>query len=224
MSAIIEKIPPALRKAAYVESSGNIMLPAMRLMYGSFFTPVKPSKKETDPKKRQWTGTGLIPGAFDISVLEKAIKEIVDENLPEAKQKKLADGSLPYNYPILDSAKKNSFAEYADEYPLHVKANTKEWTRDGKRRPAPQVLDAKGAEVTEEMEPDAVYNGRWFRMTVQPFWYPASEGKAGVSLGLVNVQLLWNDDPLAGGKAKASNEFAVVDIDEDEEVNEDEFA
>lgn len=217
MSEIIQKIPAALRKAAYVESSGNIMMPAMRLMYGSFFTPVKPSKKETDPKKRHWTGTGLIPAGFDISVLNKAIDDILAENLTEAKRKPLSDGSLPYNHPVLNTAKKNSFAEYADEYPFHIKANTKEFTRDGKKRPAPQVLDPKGNDVTEEMEPDAVYNGRWFRMTVQPFWYPASEGKAGVSLGLVNVQLLYNDDPLAGGKAKASQEFSVVEIDEEED-------
>ena len=220
MSAVIEKLTPGMKKAFVIESSGNIMLPAMRLMYGAFFTTVFPSKRERDPKKKRWGGTGLIPAVADIKVLEDEINEIVGENLTEAKRKPNADGSLPYMHPIHKTAGNQSLAAYADEYPYFVRLGTREFDNNGKRRPAPQVLSAKGLELTEEHEADEVYNGRWFRASVNPYWYPAQEGKPGVSLGLVNIQLLHNDDPLAGGKAKASAEFEAVDIDEDEDVNE----
>lgn len=220
MSAVIEKLTPGMKKAFVIESSGNIMLPAMRLMYGAFFTTVFPSKRERDPKKKRWGGTGLIPGVASVKALEDAINEIVGENLTEAKRKPAPDGTLPYNFPILKTAKIASLASYADEYPLCVRLGTREFDNNGKRRPAPQVVNPKGLELTEEHEADEVYNGRWFRASVNPYWYDAQDGKPGVSLGLVNIQLLFNDDPLAGGKAKASAEFEAVDIDEDEDVNE----
>lgn len=223
-SPVIAKLSDVLKKAYVVESSGNLMTPAGRIMYGSFFTTVAPSKNERDPKKKQWGTTLLLPAVADLTALEAEIDRIVSDNLTESKRAPLKDGTLPYNYPILKTAKINSLASYADEYPFCIRPNTKEFTRDGRPRPAPQVLDAKGREVSNEDEADQIYNGRWARLTLNPYWYPANEGKAGVSLGLVNVQLLYNDDPLAGGKARAESEFAAVDIDEDEDVNEDVYA
>jgi hypothetical protein len=220
MSPIIKKLPDSL-KSARLLSSGNIMLPAMRMMYPALFQPTAPTRRETDPKKVQWAITGLIPGVCDLSALEKAIQELVDENMTAAKQKRLPDGTLPYRLPIIDTASQARLAEMADDYPKLIRSNAKKFTANGQERPAPDVIDVKGKDVPEEDAPDAVYNGRWFRMTVRPYWYDGREGKPGISCGLVNVQLLYNDDALAGGKPKASSEFeALPEIDDEDEVEE----
>lgn len=225
MSPILEKLTDNMKKATIIASSGNIRLPAMRMMYPTLFTPGFPSKREQDPKKKRWSVTGLIPAGFDLSALEQGIDEIINEELTEQKRQPNKDGSLPYNFPILKTAGINSLADYADDYPFCVRLGARAFTNDGKRRPAPQVINAKGVEIPEADEAEELYNGRWFMASTNPFWYPPYDGKPGVSLGLVNVQTLYNDDPLAGGKPAASSEFAAVDIDEDEEeVNEELYA
>lgn len=220
MSPIIAKLSESMKRASIIEASGNLKLPAMRMMYAALHVPVFPSKRERDPKKKRWGITGLIPHVADISIMEKTLNEIVAEQLTEAKRKPLADGSLPYNWPILKTAKIQSLAAYAEEYPFCVRLGSREYSNDGQMRPAPEVISAKNVSVTEDMAPKEIYNGRWFTASCNPFWYPPHDGKPGISLGLGNVQLLYNDDPLAGGKAKATAEFAAVDLDEDEEVEE----
>lgn len=203
-------IPDSMMKAIVSDKSGNIILLG-RMMFADLFTPSFPSKRERDPKKKRWGLNLLTPDGYDVSVLEKAIDEIVADNLTEKKREKLGDGSLPFNIPIIKTGKVQSLASYADEYPLVVRPGAKEYTNDGKLRPKPEVVDAKGQPVDESRDPEECYNGRWCRVSANPFWYPAYDGKPGVSLGLVNVQLLWHDDPLAGGKAKASSDFEAVD-------------
>lgn len=227
MSEVIKKVPEALRKASISEKSGNIILPAGRMMFADLFQSAFPSKRERDPKKKRWGLNLLIPDGFDLSVLEQEVERIVAENLTDAKRKPLGDGSLPYNVPIIKTGKVSSLASYADEYPTVLRPGAKEFTNDGKQRPRPEVVDAKGVAIDESRDPEECYNGRWCRLSVNPFWYPAYDGKPGVSLGLVNAQLLWHDDPLAGGKAKASSDFEAVDgvdLEDMGELNEDAFA
>lgn len=217
MSKIFEKIKPPFDKA-YVLDNGNIMTPAMRMVYANLFVPGPPSKSEKDEKRFHWSLTGLIPGLVDLTALDERIKEIVADNLSEAKRKPLADGTLPYKRPILQTASRQTLAALCDDYPHCISPNAKAYKKNGEKRPAPGVIYANGKEVDEADAPDQVYDGRWFRATLNPYWYPANDGKAGVSLGLVNVQLLWNDDPVASGKPSASSEFETVDIGEDDEI------
>jgi hypothetical protein len=217
MSAILSKLPESL-KSAKVLDNGNVMLPAMRMQYPALFVPVPPSKREKDPKKVQWSVTGLIPGVCDLSALEDEIKSLIDDNLTAAKQQPLRDGTLPYNQPLKDTASQQRLSDLADDYTKLIRMNAKKFTSNGQERPAPEVIDAKGHPVEEADAPDMVYPGRWFRATIRPFWYNADDGKPGVSCGLVNVQLLYNDDVLTGGKPKASSEFeALPDIDDGED-------
>lgn len=198
-------IPESMKKAHISEKSGNIILPAMRMMYASLFTPTLP-QDETDEKRRQWTITGLIPAGTDLSVIEALIEKKVDEHKPanETLRKKIKT-------PILETAAINSMASLAEEFPYCVRLNAKEFTKDGKRRMKPDVVDSSGNAIDEGREPEETYNGRWFRGSANAFGWTNQKGGKGVSLGLVNVQLLWHDEALAGGKAKASSDFEPVE-------------
>lgn len=204
------EIPEKLKKAYRSEKSGNIILPAGRMMYGSFFTAVRPSKSETDPKRFQYGMQLLLAGEVDLSELEKEIQTLFESNVPEAKR-----ATTKWRNPIKKTADAGSLAVYADDYPILLGMNAKQFQKDGKERPRPEVVDAQGKSVEEKDEPQETYNGRWCRPSINPYWYPANDGIAGVSLGLVNVQLLWHDDPLAGGKAAASSDFEAVEGVED---------
>lgn len=199
-------IPDSMKKAAKSEASGNILIVG-RLMYASFFTAVPPSRNERDPKKFQYGATLLIPAEFDTSVLEAEINAVAAANLTPAQQK-----TTKWKNPLLKTADTGSTALYADEYPTLIRPNAKQFERkSGKERAKPQVIDGQKNPVAAEHEAELCYNGKWARLSIQPYWYPGEDGKPGVGLGLVNAQLLWNDDPLAGGRAKAANEFEAVD-------------
>lgn len=199
-------IPDNLKKAVKSQATGNIILPAARMVYASLFTATKPSRSETDPKRFQWALTALIPAGFDLSALDAEIQQLFKDNVPEAKR-----AGTKWKNPILKTADQGTLAMYAEDYPIVLRTNSKAFQKDGKARPAPEVIDASGKPVGVEREADETYNGRWCRISIRPFWYPANDGQPGVSLGLQNVQLLWNDDPLVGGKAKASSDFEPVD-------------
>ncbi|MBB3980132.1 hypothetical protein GGQ64_005379 [Rhizobium azooxidifex] len=194
-----------LMKAFKSEKSGNIITCQLRMMYANLITPGFPSKKERDPKKKQWGATGLVPAKANIDVLREAIDEVIDANLTAAQKAK-----AKIVMPIKETAADSSLAIYADEFPYFLRMNTKCFDRQGKPRPAPEVVYAKnGAPVQEADEADELYNGRWFRSSLNPYWY--DNENIGVSLGLVNVQLLKHDEPLAGGKVKADREFEPVE-------------
>ena len=202
-------IPDSYKKAIK-KDNGNIVVLG-RMMYASLFTAAKPSKSETDPKRFQYANTILVPAGSDISALEAVIDQLFKDNVPEAKR-----ATTKWKRPILKTADQGTLAAYADDYPTTLRANSKAWQKDGKARPKPEVVDAKGQPVPAEQEAEATYNGRWCRMSLNPYWYPANDGQPGVSLGLINVQLVWHDDPLAGGKAKASSDFEPVEGLDDE--------
>jgi len=198
-------IPDSLKKAFKSDKSGNIIVFG-RMMYSSLYTATRPSKSETDPKRFQYANTVLVPEGSDLAALEAEVDQLFKDNVPEAKR-----ATTKWKRPIHNTADQGILAIYADEYPITLRANSKAWQKDGKARPAPDVIDAKNMPVPADREAEETYNGRWCRMSLNPYWYPANDGQPGVSLGLVNVQLLHHDDPLAGGKAKASSDFEAVE-------------
>lgn len=199
-------IPDSLQAASVSAKSGNLLLPAARMMYANLYTAVLP-QDETDEAKKQWQITALIPAGFDLSVIEAEIEKLIDDKIKPANAALRAKIKLP----IGDTAAVASMASLAEEYPHFIRLNAKEFTKDGKRRAKPDVVDSKGQPVEEAREPEETYNGRWFRGSANAFSWKNAKGGVGVSLGLVNVQLLWHDDPLAGGKAKASSDFEAVE-------------
>ena len=205
MSPIIEKIPASMKAATLSEKSGNVLVLG-RMVYASLYTATRPSKSETDPKRFHYATTLLVPDGFDLTALEDEVQRLFEENVPEKKR-----ATTKWRNPIMKTSEAQSLASLADEYPTMLRANSKAFQKDGKPRSAPGVVDHKGQPVPADAEADETYNGRWGRVSYNPYWYAGNDGLPGVSLGLVNVQLLWHDDPMAGGKVQASAEFEAVE-------------
>lgn len=203
---LMPNIPETLKKVTK-SPAGNLLVLG-RLMYASFYTSVPPSRNEKDPKRFQYGASLLIPGVVDIQALRDEIQSVFEANVPAAQR-----AALKWKNPILDTAEDGGkLAIYAEDFPYLIRPNTKQFERkSGKERPKPGVVDSRGEPVTADREPDELYNGRWGRLSTQAYWYPPNDGKPGVALGLVNAQLLWHDDPLAGGKVAASADFDAID-------------
>lgn len=202
----MRNIPENLSKVTKAQS-GNLLVIG-RLMYAAFFTSVPPSKNERDPKKFQYGTSLLIPGVIDLTLLNQEIQAIFEANVPPAQR-----ATTKWKNPLLSTAEDGGkLSIYADDYPILIRPNSKQFERKtGKERAKPELIDAQRNAINPADEATQTYNGRWARLSVQPYWYPANDGKPGVALGLVNGQLLWHDDPLAGGKVKASSDFDAID-------------
>jgi len=219
MSPIIEKIPASMKKAVLSEKSGNVLVVG-RMVYASLYTATRPSKSETNEKKFHYALKLLVPGVVDLAALEEEAQRLFEENVPEKKR-----ATTQWRSPVRKTSEVQSLAGFADEYPFTLSPNSKAFQKDGKPRSAPGVVDHKGHPVPADLEADETYNGRWGRVSLNPYWYPPNDGLPGVSPGLVNVQLLWHDDPMAGGKVQASAEFdAVEGVDLEDMGSADEFA
>lgn len=202
----MRNIPENLSKVIKAPS-GNLLVVG-RLMYAAFFTSVPPSRNEKDPKRFQYGTSLLIPGVIDLKLLNEEIQAIFEANVPTAQR-----ATTKWKNPLLSTAEDGGkLAIYADEYPTLIRPNSKQFERKtGKERPKPELIDAQRNAIAPADEATQTYNGRWARVSLQPFWYPPNDGKPGVALGLVNGQLLWHDDPLAGGHVKATNDFDAID-------------
>ncbi len=64
--------------------------------------------------------------------------------------------------------------------------------------------DGKFPVVTDERE---VYGGRWARATFEAVYYDHAEGGKGVTLSLINVQLLKHDKKFGGSVTAAEKDF-----------------
>jgi len=190
---------------ALLLDSGNIRTPRGRLYYPHLFE--KSAKRgETDPKKFAWQTTILFPKGSDLTALEAAVKETLEEKFP-AKVRAVSKIKTPF----IKTADQPRLADYADDYPIMLRLNAKQ-TRPDVVSPNGQVIYTQ-----EQAEPDEVYSGRWARVTVRPFGYDV-DGSKGVSLGLQNVQLLLGPDgepgeALAGGRVRGTSEFEAASDD-----------
>lgn len=182
-------------KVAKVTPSGNIITPVGRIVYPSFFQPSLPPG-EKDQSKARFQGTLMLPADADITALEKAVQEIVDENVPAGKR-----GKVKVKLPFLTTGDLKSLSDHADEYPVTIRCAAKF---------APDVVTPKGDRTIKEDDADAddeVYGGRHGRFSVRPYWWTHKTGGQGVSLGLQNVQLMQHDEPIAGSRVHGTDEF-----------------
>jgi hypothetical protein len=213
----MREIADRFKKAVVSEKSGNLFTPAGRIMYGALFKPVLPGQDEKDDSKRQYQVTLLFPAGFDLSAIEAEVDKLIDkEHKPanEALRKKIKT-------PIIETAGVQSMASLAEEYPYFVRLSSRAFDKNGRANAAPDVVSPSGAKVDEGDDSSECYNGRWARASVRAYPWTHPTGGKGVSLGLVNVQLLYHDDPLAGGKVKGTSEFETV---EDDLLDESQFA
>lgn len=219
--SILKKDYPSLLVAKIAGvNNDRVILPAGRGLWPALFKAVKPSKGETDPKKFQYAITLLVPAEADLSALRERVKAIFEENVPEKQR-----AATKWRSPILDTAEE--IPDMAEEYPTILRLNSKQWQKNGTERARPDVYNGKGLKLDSDPGPEAIYHGRWVQPVVNPFWYPATQGSAGVSLGLLSTKLLWHDKadtPIAGGKVDTSADYEEVSGLDDEPVLEDVYS
>lgn len=182
--------------------TGNIILPRGLMYFPSLFKPYL-SKKEKDPSKAKYQCSILFPANADISVLEQAVRDVLDENIPPKKQ-----ATTKFRWPLLATKDQPKLLDYVDDYPVLIRCTSKN---------RPDVVSANGQRTLEEKEePDEVYSGRWCRLAVRPFWYPVGDSPIpGVSIGLQNVMLAFDNagdpgDAIAGGRVRGVSDFEGV--------------
>jgi hypothetical protein len=191
--------------AAFIHAkTGNIVTPKGRILWNALFTPRK-AKGSEDSK---FEFNLLIPKGSDVKVLREAAIDAGKEKF--AKAFKEAEGKWPKGIatpfkPTEGNDKLVAALEAenikVEDYPFYFAARSKD---------KPGVVGPNGK--ADGVEPEHVYAGRWARATVQAYGYDKA-GNKGVSLGLINVQLLDNDDELVvgGGRVNAESEFEAVE-------------
>lgn len=191
---------------AYIHSkTGNLMLPKGRLLWSSLFKPRK-NRGNDSPGKHECNL--LFPKAAKLKVAhEEAItagKDKFAKAFRDAGDKWPGGIATPFKR-TADNEKLVAALEAADlkieDWPVYIPARSVD---------KPGVVGPNGK--SDGIEPEHVYPGRWARMSVQAFGYDTN-GKKGVSFGLINVQLLDNDDELVigGGRVSAESEFEAAD-------------
>ncbi len=172
--------------------SGNIRTPRGKISFPALITPRANPSKPNDPPKYQVTL--LIPPTANI--------EVMQTEAAAAARAKWGD-TLPPNLrsPFLKAEELvgEKGRTYGDEFNGWTVIRL--WSKM-----KPDLVDGSGQRVDEERE---IYAGRWARISVRPYAY-SKDGNRGVSFGLQNVQLLENDTPIAGARARAEDEFETV--------------
>ena len=185
------------RNPIRVLDSGNILLCPTR---GSFLNLFERSRPIPPATEGSYGGNLIFPTCADLSVLEKAVIEVLKEKCPDALSpdpKKRVKVKSPFK----DQGDMLKYDGYV-EGGKFISATSK------KNRPV--LVDARQQIVTDET---LVYPGVWVVCTVRPFWYDKGVNK-GVSFGLQSVMLVADDKNLGGGGGgNVAADFAGVNID-----------
>jgi hypothetical protein len=185
------------RNPIRVLDSGNILLCPTR---GSFLNLFERSRPIPPATEGSYGGNLIFPTCADLSVLEKAVIEVLKEKCPDALSpdpKKRVKVKSPFK----DQGEMLKYDGYV-EGGKFISATSK------KNRPV--LVDARQQIVTDET---LVYPGVWVVCTVRPFWYDKGVNK-GVSFGLQSVMLVADDKNLGGGGGgNVAADFAGVNID-----------
>ncbi len=186
-------------------SPKNVITPLCLLSYPHLLVAQK--NKLSPEKPATFQANLLIPPEMDISLLKQRARECAEARWGAKLQEKDVNGRpvMKLKSPFLKAEEYKGTAHMVGWTLLRVGSPSK-----------PTVLmhlkDGSKIKITEGHS-EEIYGGRWALVTLNPFAYPkagTTGPNTGVSLGLNNVFLMHNDDPL-GGRARAEDEFGGVD-------------
>jgi hypothetical protein len=163
------------------ERQQNLKSPEGRVSFPSVF--------EKSDYSQKFEITLVISKDVDISEMKaeamRAVKEKWGNNVPK-----------PFRNPFRKCSEKPEW--YGEEFDPDDIFIT---FRSAKRKPG--VVDASAKPVMDEAE---LYPGCWARVSYNAYAY-SNKGNNGVSFGLINIQKLRDDNPLAGSAVKAEDDF-----------------
>ena len=178
-----------------VMSSGNIRSAEGRLAYVNLFTPTV-MKGEADTSKAKYQCSIVFPKGTDVTAIAQAIEAVAVEKFGTNYAKK-----HKVRKPFLNTEDYPKIGLDPAEFPFFVRVSSKD---------RPQIVDARMNNVGPD-KAEQVYSGRWAFVSLRPFAWEHSTGGKGISLGLQNVQVLRDDEPLGGGRTSADREFEPVE-------------
>lgn len=186
-----------MKKGALLSTGKRIevMTAEGRLSYPNILKPGIQTTPDGITKEKYSTSL-LFPKDTDLSVLQEAIDLAAKAKFGNDYKKKYPKFKLP----LLSVSDYPAIGVDAQEFPWLIRTSAD--PQHGK----PDVINLQKLPVTA---PDQVYAGRWAILTVTVFAYDKA-GNRGVSLGLHNVLLLRDDEPLGGGRVRASSQFDAV--------------
>ena len=177
-------------KTCILTAAGTIVTPEGRLSYPHLFKPNP--KAKTQDGRLKYTGSILLPPDSDLMLLRNAANDAVIAEWGSEKSKRPKNIKAPF----LDAYEKSEDEQFKGWTLLRVSTLQQ-----------PQVVNGAGLPVSD---PSDAYAGRWVRFSVRAGTY-TTDTNSGVSFFLSNVQLLRDDEPLAGGKVQAQDEFVPIE-------------
>jgi len=175
-----------LKKITKTES-GNFRVPG-RISYPTVFTPK--AQSDQPGAKLKYSCALLIPPGVDLTELKAAATAKAKETLGA----KAAGCKSPFLNPL----EKGYDEEFKGWTLLRMSSDMK-----------PDIVGPNPKDHIEE--PREVYPGRWARISTNPYAYNKN-GNKGVTFGLNNIQLLDHDEPIAGGRTRAEDDFEAVEV------------
>jgi len=167
----------------------KVLTPEFRASFVSVFEP-----KTNQQGKEVYEITMLFPKKSDISVLKKAVSDLVNRVYPD-KSKRPGNFRSPFRDGDLPNSMGNIFAGHPGNVVVRA------WTKE-----KPGLVDEDTNDIIERSQ---FYSGCYARATVTPFIYNNS-GNTGVSFFLNNIQKLRNGESLGGHGGPAANDFEPV--------------
>jgi hypothetical protein len=182
-----------------------------RLSYPHLFKPSAGMGDGGGEGALRYSTTLLFPDNADISLLQETCYLIAAEKWGAKWREKFP--KLPMPWKNSTDENQNGIPHYKvigidpKEFPVFIRTGS--LADFG----PPKVVEPDPRVRVGSDRADEVYAGRWARLTVQPYAYERPS-KKGVSLGLQNVQLLENDEPLGSMRRAAEQEFSPVELEE----------
>lgn len=169
--------------------------------------PMKP-RKNAKSGKEQFELTALCPPQTAAIERAKAMKAF-----EAAMEEKFGDKSKWPKLKRKPTDVLRDFEEYNSDGEKPLPGDWKGWLMfraNATTKYPPNVVgpvkgpDGKFPVITDERE---VYGGRWARATIEALYYDHEEGGKGVTLSVVNVQLLKHDKKFGGSVTAAEKDF-----------------
>lgn len=175
-------------------ATASFITPVFRCSYMNVFEPGKPN----DKGKRKYEVTMLFPKGTDLSVLKKAVIEVMTEKFGADQAK------WPKNIhnPFRDQGEKAA----ADGEPSNGYEKGAVFTAARSDR-KPGIVGPNRQPI---IDPSEFFSGCYAKAQIHAYWFDA-EKKKGVTFGLDNIQMVKTGEPFGANRMAAEDAFEAVE-------------
>lgn len=172
----------------------KVVTGTVRLSYANLWEP-----KSINGGKEKYSVSVIIPKSDQrtIEKIERAVDAAIEEGIGKFGGKKPNKKAI--KLPLRDGDVEKDDEAYKDAYFVNANSMT-----------APQIVDANVEPILDRSE---IYSGVYARVSLNFYAFNVN-GNKGVACGLGNVQKVRDGEPL-GGRTNASEEFEVLDVEDD---------